>query len=254
MAMEAPSITVDNAWLEYPIYGLGARSLKKSIVGWIKGDSALRQDTQRVQALKGINLQIRDGDRIGVIGSNGAGKTTLLRVLAGALYPNQGRVRRVGVTSSLFDVYLGMNPEASGWDNIMLRGLFLGLSPSEIRARSDEIASFSGLDHAQLDRPVRTYSSGMFLRLAFSVATSFNPQIILMDEWIWISDAQFGERAHRRMENLIQQSQILVIATHADYLIEMLCNKAIYLDGGQLVASGPVRDMLALYHSQKADK
>jgi len=252
--LESPSITVDDVWLEYPIYGLGARSLKKAMIGWMTGGRVSYEATQRVQALKAINLHICDGDRIGVIGSNGAGKTTLLRVLAGALYPGRGRVHRVGVTSSLFDVYLGMNPEASGWDNIMLRGLFLGLSPAEIRSRTDEIATFSGLEQAQLYRPVRTYSSGMFLRLAFSVATSFNPQIILMDEWIWISDASFVERAHRRLENLIQKSRILVIATHADYLIEMLCNKAVYLDHGNLVASGPVRDMLALYHSQKADK
>src|SRR5258708_22038051 len=217
--MVSPSITVDDAWLEYSLYGLGARSLKKAIVGWMTGGRVSGEQAQHVPGLKGSNLPIRDGDRIGIIGSNGAGKTTLLRVLAGALYPGRGRVYRVGITSSLFDVYLGMNLEASGWDNIILRGLFLGLSPAEIRARSDEIASFSGLEPAQLDRPVRTYSSGMFLRLAFSVVTSFNSEIILMDEWIWISDASFVERAQRRLESLIQQSRILVIATHADFVI-----------------------------------
>jgi len=252
-ATEAISITAEDVWLEYPIYGAGGRSLKNTIIGRMTGGRVARDETRRVQALQGINLQIADGDRIGVVGSNGAGKTSLLRVLAGALYPDRGRVRRVGITSSLFDVYLGMNPEASGWDNIMLRGLFLGLTPEEIRARSREIAEFSGLERAQLDRPVRTYSSGMYLRLAFSVATSFNPQIILMDEWIWVGDASFVERAHRRLENLIQQSRILVLATHADYLIEMLCNKAVYLDRGNLVATGAVRDMLALYHAQKAN-
>lgn len=251
--MEPASIVLDDVWLEYPIYGLGSRSLKNTVISWLTRAHSADEETQRVQALKGVNLRISDGDRVGIIGRNGAGKTSLLRVLAGALCPERGRVRRAGTTSSLFDVYLGMNSEATGWDNIMLRGLFLGLTPAQVQARMDEVAAFSGLDRAQLSRPIRTYSSGMSLRLAFSASTCLTPEIILMDEWIWVGDAQFVERAQRRLTDMIHQSRILVIATHADYLIEYLCNKAVYLDGGQVVATGPVRDMLALYHAQSAD-
>jgi len=156
--VQPTSIKLDDVWLEYPIYGAGARSLRQTIVSMATaGRLARRLDgTQQVEALKGVSLEIHEGDRIGLIGSNGAGKTSLLRLLAGAMWPSRGNVRRVGMTSSLFDVYLGMNFEASGWDNIILRGLFLGLPVREIRAHTEEIVTFSGLTREQLARPVRT--------------------------------------------------------------------------------------------------
>jgi len=143
-----------------------------------------------------------------------------------------------------------MNGEATGWDNIMLRGLFLGLTPAEIRARTDEIVAFSGLDVDQMSRPMRTYSSGMVLRLAFSVATCVKPEILLMDEWIWVSDADFIERAQSRMADLVHQAKILVIATHADYLIQQMCNKAVFMQKGCVMGVGPVDEILAMYHAQ----
>jgi ABC-type polysaccharide/polyol phosphate transport system ATPase subunit len=217
------------------------------------GRLARRLDgTQQVEALKGVSLEIHEGDRIGLIGSNGAGKTSLLRLLAGAMWPSRGNVRRVGMTSSLFDVYLGMNFEASGWDNIILRGLFLGLPVREIRAHTEEIVTFSGLTREQLARPVRTYSSGMSMRLAFSVSTFLNPDILLMDEWLWVSDATFVQRAQERMDEMVQQTRILVIATHAEYLIQQMCNKAAYLRRGELVFFGPVEEAFALYRHEAA--
>ena len=251
MTVEPASIALQDVWLEYPIYGAGGRSLRHTLVSLATGGRLSRPDdgAARVQALKGVCLDIRDGDRVGLIGGNGAGKTTLLRVLAGAMWPTRGHVRRTGVTSALFDVYLGMNSEASGWDNIVLRGLFLGLSVAEIRARTAEIVAFSGLTPEQLSRPVRTYSSGMSLRLAFSVSTCLDPDILLMDEWLWVSDAGFVQRAQRRMDELVQQTRILVIATHADYLIQQMCNKAVYLRRGEVVHVGPVDETLALYHA-----
>jgi lipopolysaccharide transport system ATP-binding protein len=191
------SIELDDVWLEYPIYGAGSRSLRQTVVSLCTAGRISRAADQitRVQALKGIKLDIHDGDRVGLIGSNGAGKTTLLRVLAGAMWPARGHVRRIGLTATLFDVYLGMNAEANGWENIILRGLFMGLGVAEIRSHTEEIVAFSGLTRDQLSRPVRTYSSGMALRLGFSVSTWLNPDILLMDEWLWVIDANFAQRA-----------------------------------------------------------
>lgn len=249
--MTAATIQLDDVWVEYAIYGLANRSLKKTLVGLVsRGRLAqdVKEEISRVVALKGINLQVNDGDRLGIVGANGAGKTTLLRVMAGAFKPVRGRVRRVGFTSSLFDVSLGMNSEASGWDNITLRGLYLGLTLGEIRALTDEIADFSGLTPQQLACPVRTYSSGMQVRLAFSISTSVQPDILLLDEWIGAGDAAFVEKAKQRMNNLVDQSRILVFATHYDWLLAGTCNRAICLQHGRLVADGPVADTLAFYH------
>ena len=246
--MENALIQLSDVWLEYPIYG--SRSLKNMLFGLATQGRLDRSEIVRVQALKEINLRFEDGDRIGIIGSNGAGKTSLLRVLAGALTPTRGAMHRVGFTSTLFDVYLGMNGEATGWDNIMLRGLFLGLSPDEVRARTSDIVAFSGLSLDQMSRPMRTYSSGMVLRLAFSVATCVSPEILLMDEWIWVSDADFIERAQSRMTDMVHNAKILIIATHADYLIQYFCNKAVLLENGRIKGVGPVDEILALYHSQ----
>jgi ABC-2 type transport system ATP-binding protein len=246
--MESALIELSDVWLEYPIYG--SRSLKNMLLGLATQGRLDRSEIVRVQALKEINLRFEDGDRIGIIGSNGAGKTSLLRVFAGALTPTRGSIRRVGFTSTLFDVYLGMNGEATGWDNIMLRGLFLGLSPAEVRARTDDIVAFSGLSPDQMSRPMRTFSSGMVLRLAFSVATCVSPEILLMDEWIWVSDADFIERAQRRMTDMVHHAKILIIATHADYLIQHLCNKAVFLENGHVTGIGPVDEILAMYHAQ----
>lgn len=246
MHMEPVSVELSGVWLEYPIYG--HRSLKTTLLGMAVNR---RREVDCVEALRDVNLKFDVGDRVGLIGGNGAGKTTLLRVLAGAMSPSRGHVRRVGFTSTLFDVYLGMNGEATGWDNIMLRGLFLGLTPEEVRDKTEEIVAFSGLARDQLDRPMRTFSSGMMLRLAFSVATCVSPEILLMDEWIWVSDADFIERAQRRMTDMVDRAKILVIATHADYLIQHLCNKAVLLSKGQVRAVGPVDEILALYHDKK---
>lgn len=252
--MEPPSIRLNDVWVEYAIYGMGNRSLKKTMVH-LASAGRLAQDgggLSRVQALKGINLEIRDGDRIGLVGGNGAGKTTLLRVLSGGMRPVRGTMRRVGRTASLFDVSLGINPEATGWDNIVLRGLFLGLSRAEIRARTGDIVDFSGLAPEQLARPVRTYSSGMLLRLAFAVSTSFHPDILLMDEWIGVGDAQFLEKAQTRLTSMAENARILVIASHVDAFIRGLCTKAIHMEEGRIVDIGPVDEVLAHYQAKGA--
>lgn len=250
-AMTAPAIVLRDVWIAYHIYGLANRSIKKTLMRLVSRGRVVEEDQGElslVPALNGINLNIREGERVGLVGANGAGKTTLMRVMAGVMKPSRGTVRRVGLTSALFDVSLGMNAEASGWDNIILRGLYLGLTPSEIRARTDDIVAFSDLTSDQLARPVRTYSSGMQLKLAFAISTSIYPDILLLDEWIWVGDAQFNAKAQQRMHELASNSSILVIASHVDFVVQALCSRAVYIERGCIVGDGPVGEILDFYH------
>ena len=244
------AITCENVSVDYPLYGAGSRSLKKTLMRMGSGGRISRDAGDRVcvQALRDVSLHIDHGERVGIIGSNGAGKTTLLRVLAGIYEPTRGVVRHEGHISPLFDTTLGMDTEATGYENIVLRGLFLGLSPREIRGRTDEIVEFTELGD-YLSVPVRTYSTGMMLRLAFAVSTCIDPEILLMDEWIGVGDAHFLEKAERRMEHLVGQSRILVIASHSDALIKRLCNKVVLLDHGEVKAIGLVAEILDRYNA-----
>ena len=244
------AITCENVSVDYPLYGAGSRSLKKTLMRMGSGGRISRDAGDRVcvQALRDVSLHIDHGERVGIIGSNGAGKTTLLRVLAGIYEPTRGVVRHEGRISPLFDTTLGMDTEATGYENIVLGGLFLGLSPREIRGRTDEIAEFTELGD-YLSVPVRTYSTGMMLRLAFAVSTCIDPDILLMDEWIGVGDAHFLEKAERRMERLVGQSRILVIASHSDALIKRLCNKVVLLDHGEVKAIGLVAEILDQYNA-----
>ena len=237
--------------LQYPIYGPRRRSLKQSLFN-LKVGGAIEQDAHgnmNVLALRNITIEINDGDRVALIGRNGAGKSTLLRVLSGAYRPQRGEVETEGRVSTLFNVRLGMDPEATGYENIVLRGLVLGLTKNEITSRVNEIAKQSELD-SFLDMPVRTYSDGMILRLAFAISTSINPDILLMDEWIGAGDEQFLENAQKRLLDLVSQSNILVLATHRLHLIQNLCNKAMLLDHGVLRCYGPVDDVIRAYKHQ----
>jgi len=199
-----------------------------------------------VHALRDVSFSAQHGDRVGLIGPNGAGKSTLLRVLAGIYEPTAGSVRCDGQVVPLFNPALGMEPEATGHQNIRLRGLLLGLRPQEIESRRNEIAAFTELGN-YLDMPVRTYSSGMSLRLAFAISTCFVPEILLLDEWIGVGDAHFVEKAEQRMQEVVGQSSIVVIASHSNDLIRRLCNKALYIEAGRVKAEGSVDDVLAAY-------
>lgn len=242
-------IMVDNVSVEFQIYGGGSRSLKKTLAhlgsrGRIGRDA---NDRIYVHALCDVSFRIEHGERVGLIGPNGAGKTTLLRVLAGVYEPSRGAIRHLGRVVPLFDAVLGMDTEATGYENIALRGLLLGLSPKMIQERTEEIAEFTELGD-YLDMPVRTYSSGMMLRLAFAISTAIDPEILLMDEWIGAGDAHFLDKAEQRMNNLINRTSILVIASHSEEIIRRLCTKAILLVGGQVRSFGPVGDVLHSYH------
>ena len=198
-------IELNNVGVDFVLYEMSARSFKKTAFRTAVGGFISNKDDSSkttIRALQDIFLSLKDGDRLALIGPNGAGKTTLLRVLAGIYYPTSGSISTEGNTVPLFDIGLGMDDEATGYENIMLRGLLMGLNRKEIEERVSEISDFSGLGDF-LHLPVRTYSSGMSLRLLFSIATAVNSDILLMDEWIAVGDADFIERANERLHGVV---------------------------------------------------
>jgi len=229
-------IRAENLSVEFPIYNASHRSLKKAIISATTGGKIASDAGQRVsvRAIEGLNLDIRPGDRVGLLGHNGAGKTTLLRVLSGVYPPSSGSLSVEGRVVALTDISLGIDSESTGFENIVLRGVIMGLSPKEIAEKMDEIADFSELGE-YLNMPVRTYSSGMQLRLAFSVSTCMTADIVLMDEWLSVGDAQFNAKASQRLESIVAQSSILVIASHDRSTIERLCNRTLVLEHGRVV-------------------
>ena len=199
-----------------------------------------------VTALDGISFEIKDGDRVGLVGHNGAGKTTLLRTIAGVYPPINGKVKIDGKISALFNQQLGIDMDESGIDNIRSVGLYLGLSPSEIESKIDNIVEFSELKEF-VSLPVRTSSTGMLTRLSFSIATSFKPDILLIDEGIGSGDARFEERARARVKEFMNNSSIIVLASHSQAMVQQMCNKAMLLEHGKLVAFSDVDSIFKLY-------
>jgi len=245
----ASSIVLSDVVVDFPIYQGSARSLKKTLLRTGSGGHISRDAGNRVvvRAIDHVDLRIDHGERIGLIGSNGAGKTTLLRVLAGVYEPVRGVVDVNGAVSALFDIGFGLNPESTGYENIMLRGLYMGLTPKEIASRVDDIAEFTELGD-YLSMPIRTYSSGMVLRLAFGVVTSGTPDILLMDEWLLTGDSRFLEKARARLEGFVGRSSILVLASHAEQILRQWCSKLVLVDAGRITAQGEPEEVLAAYH------
>src|SRR5436190_21985554 len=239
--------------VEFPIYSGGSRSLKKVIFNATTQGNLAKDARDRitVHALKDLNLDIEHGDRVALIGANGAGKSTLLKVLAGIYAPSRGRVHADGRVSALLTASVGLNPDATGRENIITRGMYMDVHPREMHERVDEIAEFTDLGY-YIDMPVRTYSAGMMVRLCFAVATSVHPEILLMDEWLAAGDAAFLTKARKRMEDFVSGTSILVLASHSMPLLDEWCNRAILLDHGHVVASGPVGEVAALYEQRAA--
>jgi lipopolysaccharide transport system ATP-binding protein len=239
------SISVSDLTIRFPVYGVDAKSLKKQLarvaVGGRLGDGGSTRSTH-VTALTNLNLELRAGDRLGLIGHNGSGKTTLLRALSGAYEPDEGQIDVHGRIAALLDLNLGIDPTATGIDNIRLRGRIAGLTAREIEAKLDDIGAFTGLGPF-LAMPIKTYSAGMQARLAFAAATSVEADVLLMDEWIAVGDAEFQKLAHRRLLDLVERAGILVLASHEIELLRLYCNKVMRLEGG--VAS-PVMDIRKL--------
>jgi homopolymeric O-antigen transport system ATP-binding protein len=242
------SIRLENVTVDFPIYSSSNRSVKQLVLSVGTGGRIAREAGKRiiVRALENISLEVKDGDRLGLIGPNGSGKTTLLRVMAGVYEPVQGSYWCDGRITPLFDPQLGMDIEATGFENIIVRGLYMGMRREEIEAKLPEIAAFTELGD-YLAMPVRTYSSGMMLRLAFAVSTCVAPEILLMDEWIAVGDPGFLAKAQRRMDEFVTQSSILVLATHNWDLLTQVCNRVIQLDSGHIKAMGTPADFAGFF-------
>jgi lipopolysaccharide transport system ATP-binding protein len=239
-----PLIRAERLTIEFPLYHVGARSLKKRL--FAMSPLRLRQDEAYrivVAALRDLTFAIGPGERVGLVGHNGAGKTTLLRTLAGIYEPVGGRLEVQGDVGSLIDPGAGMDPEATGRENILLRGLYQGMDEAACHEMASEVGAFSGLGEF-LDVPVRTYSAGMSVRLSFAMATVMQPEILLMDEWLLAGDAEFMARASTRLEQLVTGADILVIATHNTGIVRQWCSRVIHLEGGRIVADGPVAEVL----------
>ena len=246
------SVLAQDLSVDFPLYHGNHRSLKKTVFAAASG--RLGEDGQKrpvVQALRDINFSLRAGDRLGLIGTNGAGKTTLLRTLAGIYEPVQGRVHVDGSVHALLDTQLGMNPDLTGRENILLRGMYNKLSAAQIRLLEDDVQDFAELGEF-LDLPVRLYSSGMVIRLGFALATAVNPQVLLMDEWFMAGDIRFLAKAMGRMENVVRGAEILVLSSHQNQAVRDWCTRVIWLDHGRVRADGPASEVLDEYLSGNA--
>jgi lipopolysaccharide transport system ATP-binding protein len=229
------SIEFYNACVDFPIYNASGRSLKKRLIQVATGGQIGANDQGRVivRALENLTFSLEDGDRVGLLGHNGAGKSTLLRLLSGVYTPSSGTAKITGEIASLIDISLGIDPEATGRENIFMRGTLLGMRKNEIAKKLDEIIEFSELGEF-INMPVRTYSSGMHLRLAFAVSTTIRPEILIMDEWLSIGDENFKHKAEVRMNELVKATNILVIASHSRELLMHTCNRVIWLEHGKV--------------------
>ncbi|WKU19959.1 ABC transporter ATP-binding protein [Advenella alkanexedens] len=237
-----------NVFVDFAIYNASGRSLKKHLIQATTGGQigANTEGHVIVRALNDLSFSLKDGDRVALLGHNGAGKSTLLRLLSGVYTPTSGVAHISGEIGSLIDISLGIDPEATGRENIYLRGGLLGMTKKEINKHLDEIIEFSELGDF-IDMPLRTYSTGMHLRLAFAVSTIVHPEILLMDEWLSVGDESFKHKAEARMSELVQATNILVIASHSRELVMNICNRAIWLEHGSIRMDGNPEDVCAIY-------
>ncbi len=241
-------ILFKNVSIEIPVFNATGRSLTSSLLKVATGGK-LDADPQghvRVKALANVSFSINEGEKVALLGHNGAGKSTMLRALGRVYAPTKGTAEVNGEIGSLIDIGLGINPEATGRENVFIRGQLLGLTKKEITVKYQEIVDFAELGDF-MEMPVRTYSSGMHLRLAFAVSTVVRPEILLMDEWLSVGDADFQHKAEERLRDLVSETKILAIATHSRELVESVCNRAIWLEHGQIKMDGPVSKVSKAY-------
>src|SRR3954451_19007209 len=240
------SIDLQDAAVDFPIFDAKTRSLKKAVLGRAGGAIGTESRVPIIEALKDINLALRKGERVALVGHNGAGKSTLLRLMSGIYEPTRGRAQVIGKVAPVFDLAVGMDPEVSGLQPILIRGLFLGMTGEQMEARVDDIAAFTELGD-YLRMPLRTYSTGMRVRLPPGGVSSIQPEIPLLDEGIGAVDAEFLAKARTRLFELVERSGILVFASHSDEFLADLCDTAIWLEHGPIREHGPLRDVLHHY-------
>jgi ABC-2 type transport system ATP-binding protein len=245
------SIKLDSVSVFIPVYDAHTRGLKNHVLSAGTGGLIGSDENKHlhIEALRNISHTFNHGDRIGLVGTNGAGKSTMLRLLAGIYEPCQGTVEVEGRISPLFNVALGMDLEETGYENIILRSLCLGMTRAQAEERIEEIEEFTELGD-YLSMPLRTYSSGMKMRLAFAISTSVEPEILLLDEGIGAGDRTFIKKTRKRLDKFISQAGIIVVASHSDALIKDMCNKALLLDKGHIINFGDVDDVLEAYRAR----
>ena len=248
------SIQLHDVSIDFPVFTARSRGLLNTLLRLPQRDKARVEASGlgrvSVHALREVNLQLNTGDRVGLVGANGAGKTTLLRVLSGVYEPMRGELTCSGRVAALTDIMLGMDLDASGHDNIIMRGIVMGLTRRQALGLMPDVEAFTQLGE-HLELPVRTYSQGMLLRLAFAVSTSVVPDILLMDEMIGAGDAKFFAQARERINGLIEQVSILVVASHNEDILRSFCNRALVLKEGRIVMDGSVDEALAFHNAQQ---
>lgn len=244
--MVKPLIEVNNLVLKVPVIQPGDRKLLSSPASILKDFYLSRTQRGFATLIDNISFTLEPGMRLGLIGVNGAGKSTLLRALAGIYHPTHGSLIVNGTAKGLFDVSLGMHPEATGLENIYMRGLQMGLSLEEIKNLIPEVLDFSELA-TDIDKPFNTYSAGMKLRLAVSISTMVEPDILLLDEWIGAGDVRFREKIAERMNNLVSKSRGLVLATHSTALMKQVCTHALVLEKGRMIFNGELEEAEEFY-------
>jgi ABC-type polysaccharide/polyol phosphate transport system ATPase subunit len=239
-------IRLQDVCVEFPIYNSVARSLRHALFRTVGGTVARHNQIVTVNALNNISLELNDGDRFGIIGHNGAGKTTLLRVLAGAYWPTSGNIEVQGSRAALTDLGMGLDTELPGYDNIVNKLVLMGLTYQEARARIPEIEEFTELGE-YLALPMRTYSTGMSLRLAFAIATTIIPDTLILDEMIGAGDAHFLEKAKKRTDEFLDKTKIIIISSHDMSLLRRYCNKVMWLQEGKIREMGPPDEVISKY-------
>ncbi|HWV50472.1 MAG TPA: ABC transporter ATP-binding protein [Microbacterium sp.] len=234
-----PSIIVDGVHKRFTLNH--AYSLKDTVVSWIKR----RKLTSEFEALKGVDLVIGQGESVAILGLNGSGKSTLLKMVSGVMEPDEGQVLTRGRVAGLIEVGAGFHPELSGRENVFLNAAILGMKQHEIEARYDEIVAFSEIEQF-IDQEVKHYSSGMFMRLAFSVAIHVELDVLLVDEILSVGDAPFREKCRLKFEELIDQGKTLVVVSHDMEMVRELCTRGIVINKGDVVYDGEIEGAIAL--------
>ncbi|MBA2964834.1 MULTISPECIES: ABC transporter ATP-binding protein [Ramlibacter] len=241
---DSTEIVLSDVSLRFRLYQEKNVSLKEKFADLLKGRTA--GHSKEFWALQQINLRIAHGERVGIVGHNGAGKSTLLKTICRIYEPTNGSLQVCGKVAPLLEIGAGFNPELSGRENIFLNGAILGFRKSELREIEEEVVEFTQLGDF-INAPVKYYSTGMYMKLAFAIATSVHPEILILDELFAGGDAEFIDRAQARMAKFVDSSSILVFVSHQESLVRQLCNRVIWLDHGRVVADGPTSDVLHRY-------
>jgi ABC-2 type transport system ATP-binding protein/lipopolysaccharide transport system ATP-binding protein len=246
--MPSTRLHLEDVSLIFRVYGIGGDSLKKKIISFGTGGRLARDAANHfvVHALNNISIDLAEGDRLGIVGANGSGKSTLLRTMAGIYRPHTGRVTVSGRVAAIIDSGMGLDPQATGFENIRSRAVLMGVPAREWPGFTERVADLSELGD-YLAMPVHTYSSGMLMRLNFSLSASIAPDILILDEWLSVADQSFRDKAEAHMRKLVDKSRILVLASHNLDLLERLCNQGLFLDGGFPRFTGSIEETIAAY-------